>query len=74
MHKLYLLDIMDVGRSENCSLVYITHKPPVEKMLSGLPIKRVVGYPYFARRQQHSHPFWSFAKPDQTKKSLISLW
>lgn len=28
-HKLYLPDIMDLGRSENCSLVSITHKPPM---------------------------------------------
>lgn len=46
-HKLYLPDIIDLGRSENCSLVSITHKPPMEKMLSGLPIKysMILTYP-----------------------------
>lgn len=38
-HKFYLPDIMGLGKSENCSLVSITQKPPMEKMLSGLPIK-----------------------------------
>lgn len=53
---------MDLGRSENCSLVSITYKPPTEKMLSALPIKYMVGYPYFSGSQQHWHPFQSSEK------------